>query len=111
MTFHPENDAAFVAAIEEALKGVNSVSPSPCPDICETCSRTDWPMEYECPVDEGGFSWSSCDSCGSGLGGDRYAAHGFLENGELTHLEICPDCMMYHANGETPGESARAWEG
>lgn len=27
---------------------------------------------YEC--EQYGFSWSSCDTCGSGLGGDRYAA-------------------------------------
>lgn len=26
-----------------------------------------------------GFSWSSCDLCGSGLGGDRYAATLFLD--------------------------------
>ena len=25
--------------------------------------------------DEGSFSWSSCDGCGSTLGGDRYTAY------------------------------------
>lgn len=24
-----------------------------------------------------GFSWGSCDGCGSNLGGDRFAAHAF----------------------------------
>ena len=28
----------------------------------------------DCPLDEGTFSWSQCDSCHSQLGGDRYPA-------------------------------------
>ena len=43
--------------------------------------------------DEGEFSWSRCEGCGSSLGGMRYAAHGFCGD-ELVHFEICVDCLM-----------------
>lgn len=64
-------------------------------------------------LDEGSFSWSQCDSCGSTLGGNRYAAHGFvpdesdLPTGEVVHLDICEDCLCFHANGDIPEN----WEG
>jgi hypothetical protein len=62
-------------------------------------------------IDEGSFSHCSCDSCGSGLGGTRYTAHGWTDKArelgfpvsELCHLDICEDCLQYHANGELPG--------
>ena len=60
------------------------------------------------PEDEGSFSWSQCDACGSSLGGDRYAAHGFLKGTrEIIHLDVCVDCLLYLANGDEPEE----WEG
>jgi hypothetical protein len=31
------------------------------------------PGDYECECEQLGFSWSSCEGCGSGLGGDRFA--------------------------------------
>ena len=56
--------------------------------------------------DEGGFSRSSCDTCGSCLGGQRYAGHAYitLDDGRdvLTHLDVCTDCLQYIANGELP---------
>lgn len=56
--------------------------------------------------DEGGFSWSACDSCGSHLGGDRYPAHGVIKINDgreiITHFDICVDCLCYHANGDLP---------
>lgn len=51
--------------------------------------------------DEGGFSWQSCECCKSSLGGNRYAAHGFVD-GELCHLDVCEDCLCYLANGDLP---------
>ena len=34
-----------------------------------------WELYPSCPEDcEGGFSWSSCNGCGSTLGGDRHPA-------------------------------------
>ena len=53
--------------------------------------------------DEGGFSWSQCDTCGSTLGGNRYAAHGFAEGDDTPiHLDVCEDCLCYIANGDLP---------
>ena len=45
------------------------------------CPGYDWTNERhahsdseDCPWDEGGFSWSRCQGCGSTLGGDRFPA-------------------------------------
>jgi hypothetical protein len=63
-------------------------------------------------ADEGHFSWHSCDSCGSALGGDRHTAHAF-QTGQnpaddtIHHIAICADCLFYHANGDIPED----WEG
>lgn len=53
-------------------------------------------------VIEGSFSPSSCELCGSRLGGDRYPAHGVNDDGEIIHYDICSDCLFYLANGELP---------
>ena len=55
-------------------------------------------------MDEGHFSWSQCDGCGSRFGGDRYSAHGITREGKILHLDVCSDCLMYLANGEEPEE-------
>lgn len=57
--------------------------------------------------DEGGFSWQHCDTCGSGLGGMRYAAHAFDHKKSPVHLDVCGDCLNYIANGDEP----ESWEG
>lgn len=51
--------------------------------------------------DESYFSWSQCDSCGSGLGGDRIDAIGTTPDGDI-ELSLCHDCAVYHGNGELP---------
>ncbi len=38
----------------------------------EECTEAD--REAGCDCDQLGFSWQSCDACGSNLGGDRFAA-------------------------------------
>lgn len=52
------------------------------------------------------FSRTQCDSCGTTLAGDRSEAWGLYrdENDQLQtiQMEICTDCMMYHANGDLP---------
>lgn len=51
--------------------------------------------------DEGSFSWQSCELCGSFLGGDRFAAHGIEgPNHEITHYNICTDCVYYVNYGQ-----------
>lgn len=62
--------------------------------------------------DEGSFSWSRCDGCGSTLGGNRYAAHGVITIlmgagadrpvETMIHMDVCVDCLAYIANGDEP---------
>lgn len=52
---------------------------------------------------ESSFSWSSCDTCGSQLGGDRYETTGMLD-GDVVSMDSCVDCVMYIANGDIPEE-------
>ena len=65
----------------------------------------------ECAENPGGeteFSSSGCEGCGSYLAGSRHAAHGLgRESGEWHHLDICSDCVQYHANGELPESAGR----
>ncbi len=57
--------------------------------------------EHSC---ETSFSKGQCDSCGSTLAGDRSEAWGIPLDDREEHfeMEICVDCMMFHANGEEP---------
>ena len=104
---------AFVAAVDRGLEGMEPVSPglSASCEVCRTAhgdiSEEEFRelLEHGGADDEGGFSWHRCDSCNTGLGGNRSAAHGFTTiNGEdtLVHLDICDDCMLYLANGDLP---------
>lgn len=63
------------------------------------------------PEDEGGFSWSECDTCGSRLGGNRTDC--ILTNPgrdaqgrahESVSVRSCDDCLYYAAYGHLPGE-------
>jgi len=87
----------FTEAVERGLKGFTHESVGTIPD-CGECSEGE---------DGGFFSWSACDVCDSSLGGDRHAAHACDEDGNVIHLDICVDCLVYIANGEEP----EIWEG
>ncbi len=101
--------SAYTETIDRNLKGCKAVSVGHCPG-CSDC-----PDEQDEAVgDEGGFSWSGCDCCGSSLGGDRYAAHFIILNDKgsvvgqpIHHMEVCVDCLCYLANGDEPEN----WEG
>ena len=77
---------------------------------CEVCQQANCDMtprefynavhETQTVFDEGGFSRSSCELCGSHLGGDRYAAHSINKQHEIIHFDVCVDCLMSTANGE-----------
>lgn len=103
--------STFLESVEQNLKGVEHFSVGLCPG-CATC-RDDYGFDTQEAFDhaigaicnEGSFSWSSCDSCGSSLGGDRYDAHGFVDN-QLNHFSVCSDCLFYYANGDVPDQ----WE-
>lgn len=70
--------------------------------------KANWPDEMGLSVGGGeendlGFSWCSCECCGSELGGDRFRACYYNpETKETDDLEICVDCLMYIANGDLP---------
>jgi len=115
----------FIAAVDRECEGLESVSPGLC-GICPVCQSecgedAFTTAEFSAKIasgeicDEGGFSWHSCDSCGSSLGGDRHVAHAWSDEArekgfpidELIHMEICVDCVMLHANGDVP----ETWEG
>ena len=112
----------FTDAIERELEGLVRCNPGPascCPECVDQfgfcCAASMREAEEDSRVvDEGGFSSSSCDSCGSSLGGDRYVAHAFEDDGDgnpvtdsVVHLSICTDCLLFHANGDEP----ESWEG
>ncbi len=90
----------YEAAFERETKGIKHLSPGHC-EGCGECPEE----QGESIGDEGSFSHSSCDTCGSTLGGMRYAAHGMIDlDGVsiLCHFDICTDCMLFMANGDTP---------
>ena len=97
--------SAYTDALDVHLEGLTAVSSGACPG-CVACGEPDTDDEMDI-ANEGHFSWRSCDSCGSTLGGDRYAAHGIDDDdGENVHLDICVDCLMFLANGDEPED----WE-
>jgi len=107
--------SAFKRAVERQLKGVEHFSAGACPG-CDECGLDTncTEQERQC-AEEGGFSKSDCDSCGSRLGGNRYPAHGFIkilvgsrQSERLVesriHMNICADCLLYHGAGQEPEE-------
>jgi len=49
------------------------------------------------------FSWSSCDSCNSNVGGDRYDCHGYHTESKqvVGGYSICPDCIWKFEYGSS----------
>ena len=46
-------------------------------------------------ADEPFFSWEACERCNSGMGGNRYVAHGRESmDGPIIHMDICTDCVL-----------------
>ena len=95
----------YELAVDSNMEGLTSESPglcSGCPECLEVYNCTAEEIENGQACDDGGFSWHSCDGCGSGLGGDRHPAHALDGNNELVHLEVCTDCVLFWANGDLP---------
>ena len=84
--------SAFTKAVDRELSGMTNESAGICPGCPEE--------------DEGFFSWSACEVCGSTLGGNRYPAHALDANGEIVHFDACVDCYTYIATGDEP----ETWE-
>ena len=99
-----QSTSAFMRAVATYCDGLDTVSPG-----CRgaKCEYADGDSNHQC---EEYFSWAQCDSCGSTLGGNRLPATAVYTDSDgqlqVIDLEICVDCVMYHANGELPDE----WE-
>ena len=105
--------SAFEETVATQLEGIFFFSVGACPG-CETCGLGEEPSneDYDA-AQESSFSWSSCDSCRSSLGGDRHPAHGIIaeseeaaRGGDIEHFSVCVDCLHYHANGTLPEEQS-----
>ena len=104
----------FTEAFESGSDWAEFLSPGTCSN-CMECfdGYVGGPADFVQDVEmndysaDNEFSWSQCDICGSTLGGSRHAAHAF-DNGELVHLMVCVDCVMYMANGDKPEEWRRS---
>lgn len=76
--------------------GMKFFSTGGCPG-CEVCGIPEDAEDYHV---EPSFSWSSCDTCGSHLGGDRHPAHYRDDNDDIVHVEVCVDCLFYSEYGQ-----------
>lgn len=69
-----------------ANKGLSFLSTG-CSDSLESDE-----YEHEC---EPWFSWSPCECCGCGLGGNREYLFARNEQDEIVKFTICEDCVYY----------------
>ena len=111
-----KQQAAYVSQVKHTLQGLEHTAPGLCPG-CDECglegvvSMDDLRYQEACDYEGEGFSRSSCDSCGTCEGGSRHAAHAWPTGADRTatpatyvHLDICSDCLLFHANGDLPEE-------
>ena len=96
-----DSGAAFLEAIGHYLDGLWA-SVGACPGCDECHLEADASDEDIQMAEEPNFSWGCCDSCGSSFGGDRHPAHAILDDGGILHLDICTDCLFFHAYGDIP---------
>jgi hypothetical protein len=61
----------------------------------------DYDYEEMEPGGEPSSSHYPCEICNSPLAGERYPAHGFLDD-DMQHFDICIDCFSYFHFGDTP---------
>lgn len=101
--------STYTDAVARELEGLQHVNVGRT-HTCAECNPRDLSEGDFDTDDEGGFSWQSCDGCGSTLGGQRYAAHALMThiNGREAWicLSVCADCLCYIANGDEP----ETWE-
>ena len=107
-----ETMSAYACAVEEHTAGIfhlNAGAAAICPECLKAHGIEDTgaiEAMQEQIIDEGSFSSSPCDCCGSRLGGERHAAHGWdnqeIARANLIHLNICTDCVLYTEYGDDP---------
>jgi hypothetical protein len=91
----------YLASVEHYSDGLH-ISVGCRGEHCEHAEEGE--SEHYC---EASFSNRQCDSCGSTLAGDRSPATGWpigepFTTDNLIELDICTDCVLFHANGEVP---------
>ena len=72
-----EQEAEFIAAIDEKWPADWVLAPGCSHDSHNWSDAETVTDEDRDACDEGGFSWTQCDGCGSTLGGSRYPAGAF----------------------------------
>ena len=103
--------SAYTGNFEHFTKGMDALSTGHCPG-CEQCADDhgvdqdtfDAGVESGEIPNEGSFSWSGCDLCGSALGGTLEPYHYWdKETDTIVHgFGACVDCICYIANGDEP---------
>ena len=76
------------------MEGINSLSTTSEEEpVCLGCKEEQSSEPF--------FSWSSCDCCGSTLGGNRYHVSGYnQEFKQIFCYDVCPDCYYYAEYGQ-----------
>ena len=105
----PTDSERFLAAVEAHCVGLEAVTPGCRGPECEYAEDDPDPADHRC---EPSFGRAPCDSCGSTLAGDREPGTALLRQAGgrpllVIDLELCVDCVAYHANGDVP----ETWEG
>ena len=99
--------SVYTDSVQICTGGLQSVNPGMAA-CCPECNPDDLEQDALAEQDKPSFSWRGCDTCGSSLGGDSSAGHGFLvdkdptNDAALVHLRMCTDCVLYFANGDEP---------
>jgi hypothetical protein len=95
--------AAYEEAFAEGMNGITHFSSGSAIRQCRVCVQGEADLEsfegedtYET---HSYFSWSRCDICHSGFGGERTDSHGIYD-GALIHLLACDDCVYYAEYGQ-----------
>jgi len=68
-----EATAAWLAEIDRKAEGLTICLGGEHDEDCPNMTDGQWTGETDCSCETQEFSWSSCDACGSHLGGSRHA--------------------------------------
>ena len=105
--WHNRTNDEYLDDYEVFAKGLDLPAPGIAVECCDICRESWGDVPEEERIDEGSFSTSNCDLCGTPLAGYRFAAHAWRigENPRtdpVTHLSICVDCRLFTVNGDLP---------
>ncbi len=94
--------AEYERSFRRGLKGLTHVSSGACAGCADCCEDYEYDAnQEEFQVEpENWFSKSSCEICSCSLAGDRYPVHAIDKDGNIVHLDACPDCVYYNEYGQ-----------